>query len=152
MIDLYMVLTAFNAALWNNIFAKALMLAICADMVFGSLRAVKHRCWNSSIGIDGGIRKVGMVSAVFLLTLMDMILDVNLIGFLDAEVLHALDAIGVVKLGITELFALLFICYESVSVLKNMLLCGIPIPIGIRSRLEAWLIKMTDETEALKEG
>ena len=50
-------------------------------------------------------------------------------------------------MGITELFALLFIMYEATSVLKNMLLCGIPIPAGIREKLSAWLDNMTDETQ-----
>lgn len=52
-----------------------------------------------------------------------------------------------VKMGITELFCLLFILYEATSVLKNMLLCGIPVPAGIREKLTVWLDSMTDETQ-----
>ena len=54
---------------------------------------------------------------------------------------------GVVKMGVTELFCLLFILYEATSVLKNMLLCGIPIPAGIWEKLAVWLDNMTDETQ-----
>ena len=39
----------------------------------------------------------------------------------------------------------MFIVYEATSVLKNMLLIGIPIPKNIRTRLEAWLAKNTEE-------
>ena len=37
----------------NNIFIEILMLAICADMLLGVLRAIKFRQFNSSVGIDG---------------------------------------------------------------------------------------------------
>lgn len=140
--------TAYVAALYGNVFVMALGIAICADMVFGSLRAIKYRCWNSSVGIDGGIRKVGMAAAVLLLTLVDMLLNVNLIGWVDAEASAILSAAGIVKLGITELFAFLFVLYEATSILKNMLLCGLPIPAGLRDKAAKWLEDMTEETNA----
>ena len=138
--------SAYVAALYGNAFVIALAIAICADMVFGSLRAIKYRKWNSSVGIDGGIRKVGMVSAVAILTMVDMLLNVNLIGWVSQDVSTALSSAGIVKLGITELFALLFVLYEATSILKNMLLCGLPIPAGMRDKVAKWLEKMTDET------
>ena len=138
--------SAYVAALYGNAFVIALAIAICADMVFGSLRAIKYRQWNSSVGIDGGIRKVGMVSAVAILTMVDMLLNVNLIGWVSQDVSTALSSAGIVKLGITELFALLFVLYEATSILKNMLLCGLPIPAGMRDKVAKWLEKMTDET------
>lgn len=33
------------------------------------------------------------------------------------------------------------------SVLKNMLLCGLPVPAGLREKLGAWLSTMTEETQ-----
>lgn len=134
-------------ALVNNIFVDILFVAVCADMIFGTLRAAKYRCWNSAVGIDGAIRKAGMVASVLLFTLMDMLLKVDLLHWLPAEVRNIMDTIGVVKMGITELFCLLFILYEATSVLKNMLLCGIPVPAGIREKLAVWLDCMTDETQ-----
>lgn len=144
--------TTYFAALYGNIFAKALLIAICADMVFGSLRAIKYRKWNSSVGIDGGIRKVGMTAAVLMLTLVDMLLNINLIGWVDAEVSAVLASAGIVKLGITELFAFLFTLYEATSILKNMLLCGLPIPAGLRDKVAKWLERMTDETNVPLRG
>ena len=41
----------------NNIFIEILMLAICADTLLGVLRAIKFRQFNSSVGIDGAIRR-----------------------------------------------------------------------------------------------
>lgn len=135
------------AALLNNIFVDVLLIAVCADMIFGTLRAAKYRCWNSAVGIDGAIRKAGMIASVLLFTLMDMLLHVDILAWLPAEVRGVMDTMGVVKMGITELFCLLFILYEATSVLKNMLLCGIPIPAGIRAKLAMWLDNMTDETQ-----
>ena len=70
----------------------------------------------------------------------------NLIGWVSPEISKALSTAGIVKLGITELFSLLFVLYEATSILKNMLLCGLPIPAGLRDKVAKWLEQMTDET------
>ncbi|MDO5544477.1 MAG: phage holin family protein [Eubacteriales bacterium] len=134
-------------ALMGNIFVRLLLIAVCADMVFGSLRAAKYRKWNSAVGIDGAIRKAGMLACVLLFTLIDMVMRVDILGWLPADIRNVLDTCGVVKCGITELFALLFILYETTSVLKNMLLCGLPVPAGLRAKLAGWLDTMTEETQ-----
>ena len=136
----------FFAALMGNVFIQLLLIAICADMVFGSLRAAKYHCWNSAVGIDGAIRKAGMLACVLLFTAIDMMMHVDVLGWLPADARNVLDSCGVVKMGVTELFALLFILYEATSVLKNMLLCGLPVPAGLREKLGAWLNTMTEET------
>ena len=137
----------FFAALMGNIFVRLLLIAVCADMVFGSLRAAKYRKWNSAVGIDGAIRKAGMLACVLLFTAIDMMMHVDVLGWLPEDIRNVLDTCGVVKCGITELFALLFILYEATSVLKNMLLCGLPVPAGLREKLAKWLDSMTDETQ-----
>ncbi|MCI6228202.1 MAG: phage holin family protein [Clostridiales bacterium] len=139
-------LIRFLGALMGNIFVRLLLIAVCADMVFGSLRAAKYRKWNSAVGIDGAIRKAGMLACVLLFTAMDMMMHVDVLGWLPVDIRNTLDACGIVKCGITELFALLFILYEATSVLKNMLLCGLPVPAGLREKLGAWLSTMTEET------
>ena len=139
-------LIRFFAALMGNIFVRLLLIAVCADMVFGSLRAAKYRKWNSAVGIDGAIRKAGMLACVLLFTAMDMMMHVDVLGWLPVDIRNTLDACGIVKCGITELFSLLFILYEATSVLKNMLLCGLPVPAGLREKLGAWLSTMTEET------
>ena len=54
--------------------------AVGADMVFGSLRAAKYRKWNSAVGIDGAIRKAGMLACVLLFTAIDMMMHVDILG------------------------------------------------------------------------
>ena len=136
----------FFAALMGNIFVRLLLIAVCADMVFGSLRAAKYRKWNSAVGIDGAIRKAGMLACVLLFTAIDMMMHVDVLGWLPAEARNVMGSCGIVKMGVTELFALLFILYEATSVLKNMLLCGLPVPAGLREKLGEWLSTMTEET------
>ena len=56
-----------------------------------------------------------------------------------------LQYIGITKMGICELFCLLFILYEIVSVLKNMTLCGLPVPTRIKRWIQKFLDDMTEE-------
>lgn len=139
-------LVRFVYALMGNVFIQLLLIAICADMVFGSLRAAKYHCWNSAVGIDGAIRKAGMLACVLMFTAIDMMMRIDVLGWLPVDAQNVLDRCGIVKMGVTELFALLFILYEATSVLKNMLLCGLPVPAGLREKLGAWLSTMTEET------
>lgn len=53
--------------------------------------------------------------------------------------------IGITKLGLCEFFCLLFILYEAVSILKNMTLCGLPVPGKIKTFIQHFLDEMTDE-------
>ena len=146
------VLTAFGvrlmAAMENNLVVKLLLLAVCADMVFGSGRTIKERHWNSSVGIDGAIRKAGMVASIDLFSMMDMVLCVDLLGWLPVTAKDFMSSLGFVKAGVTELFGILYVLYELTSVLKNMMLCGLPVPAGIRQKIGSWLEIMTDETKA----
>ena len=84
----------------NNIFIEILMLAICADMLLGVLRAIKFRQFNSSVGIDGAIRKVAMVVSVGILMLADLLIHVVDISHPDFE-----EQISVVDKTIADLEA-----------------------------------------------
>lgn len=129
----------------NNIFIEILMLAICADMLLGVLRAVKFRQFNSSVGIDGAIRKVAMVVSVGILMLADLLIHVNLLAFVPEEYVYYL---GIQKLGMCEFFCLLFTACECLSVLKNMVLCGLPVPKKVEGWLRDFLANMTSELPA----
>ena len=126
----------------NNIFIEILMLAICADTLLGVLRAIKFRQFNSSVGIDGAIRKVAMVVSVGVLMLADLLIHVNLLAFVPEEYVHYF---GVQKLGMCEFFCLLFTACECLSVLKNMVLCGLPVPKKVENWLRDFLANMTAE-------
>lgn len=134
----------------SHIFFVILLYAVILDTVLGVLRAVKEHKFNSSAGIDGAIRKVAMMFSVILLMLVDSLVEMNFLFMVPEEYLQYL---GINKLGICELFCLLFIMYEAVSILKNMTLCGLPVPAKIKHFIQKFLDNMTEELpeEAKKE-
>lgn len=128
--------------LFNNDLLKVLAICIVLDTIFGVLRAIKQKKINSNIGIDGIIRKVGMLTSVIFFALIDVILELNLIGFIPEEVRKAINLESV---GIASLFNLLFIIFESLSILKNMIKCKLPIPKRLQKLLENIFNKFTEE-------
>lgn len=65
-----MTITEFIEAAAHNKIIQLVVLAIVCDTVFGVLRAIKEKKFNSCAGIDGAIRKVGMlISLVFMLAI-----------------------------------------------------------------------------------
>lgn len=131
----------FITMLGSNSLIKLLLLAVVLDTILGVGRAIKYHKFNSSVGIDGAIRKVMMLVSAGVLMLADLIIHINLVGFIDEQYLKV---IGLEKVGMCELFCLLFIVYEAVSILKNMLMCGLPIP----RRIREWLLKFLDDMTA----
>ena len=136
----------FKEAIFGNLFVVLVLLAIAMDTFLGALRAFKYHKWNSSVGIDGGLRKVAMLGSVFFLVLVDMLLNLNVLGWVGEEMQRNLFVIGVTNLGIAEFFCLFYIMYEATSIMKNMLLCGLPCPKGLKEKLAHWLQEMTEET------
>ena len=82
-----------------------------------------------------------IVISLVLLALVDSIIRLNLIGFIPAGARTYLPGQTV---GTMEFFALLYIAYEIVSILKNMSLCGLPVKKVWRTVKKA-LSKYTNE-------
>lgn len=128
----------FFKKLLNSNGFKILLVMICLDCIFGILRAIKQRKLNSSIGIDGIIRKCGMIVSTIFIKMIDFMIELDFLAFVPMtikEVLHFN------QFGIGSLFATLFIIFEALSVLKNMVICKLPIP----KKLQAWLEKALQE-------
>lgn len=126
----------------GHLFFEILVYAIILDTILGILRAIKEHKFNSSVGIDGMIRKVAMLFSVIFLMLIDSIIQIDFLFMIPDEYLNY---VGVDKFGICALFCILFIVFESVSVLKNMSLCGLPIPMKVKEFLMKFLGQMTEE-------
>lgn len=126
---------------------KVLLVLTALDVFFGVLRAIKERDTNSTIGIDGLIRKTGMLLAVFVIRIIDMITGVNFIGFLPKEILTYMP---LKTIGIASFFCILYILFEALSVLKNMYKCGIPIPKKLEGLLKRILKDFTSEIKEEK--
>lgn len=125
-----------------NVVIKILIIALIFDIFLGSLRAIKEKKWNSTIGINGMLRKVGMTGSMVFLFLTDYILNLNFIGSVPKDIL---DYIGINKIGSCEFFGIMFILYECTSILKNMVLCDIPCPKWLKKKAESLLKNMTTE-------
>lgn len=133
----------FWVTLSGNPFIKLVLIAVMFDTVLGLFRAIKDRKFNSCFGIDGAIRKIAMVISVVILAVVDRLMSFNMLPFVPEDILAY---IGITRMGICEFFCLLYIMYEAVSILKNMCLCGLPIP-PLQKRLEKWLKTMTGELD-----
>ena len=123
---------------------KVLITFIVFDTIFGILRAIRSRKLNSNIGIDGIIRKAGMMISMLFFSLIDYIMKIDLILFIPNELKEFLKLENV---GISNLFILLFILFEILSVLKNMTLCRLPIPKKFQKFLEKLMKEFTKEIE-----
>ena len=129
-------------SLLNNDGMKVLIVVIVLDLILGILRALRERTVNSCIGIDGMIRKVGMLIVVVFLTIIDYIIHFDLIGFIP-ETIKEILKLG--KVGISSLFNILFIIFEILSIFKNMILCKLPIPKKLQVYLENIMKEFTGE-------
>ena len=130
----------------NNIF-RVLLVTILMDVIFGVLRAIREHKTNSAIGIDGIIRKVGMLVSIVCIAVIDYIVNINFIGFVPETVRQT---INLDKIGLASVFNFLFIIFEFLSVLKNMVKCKLPIPKKIQTFLEKALKEYTDELDSKK--
>lgn len=128
----------------NNGYLKSLILFIVFDVIFGILRAIKEREVNSTIGIDGIIRKCGMLLSIILCIIIDNIVQIDLIGFVPEEIKTYLD---VKTVGVTFLFNSLYIVFEILSIMKNMIKCKLPIPKKLKNLFEKILKEFTNEME-----
>jgi toxin secretion/phage lysis holin len=124
----------------HNKLIQLVIIAVIIDTIFGVLRAVKEHKFNSCFGINGAIRKCGMIISIMLLVVVDYITNFNMIGFLPDEVRNYIGN----SIGISGFFAILDIAYEVVSILKNMALCGLPVK-KLWLYVKTFLSKYTDE-------
>ena len=126
----------------GNSFFRILLIAVTLDTILGVLRAIKEHKFNSCVGIDGAIRKSAMLLSVCLLMAVDVILNINVLFMVPQ---NYIEILGIHKLGICEFFSILFVLYEIVSILKNMTLCGLPVPEKIKRWVQKFLEDMTEE-------
>lgn len=126
----------------NDLSLRLLIIFITVDVIFGILRSIKEHSIASTIGIDGIIRKVGMIVSILVCLLVDYMIEVNLIEFIPNEITEILP---IKKVGIATLFNILYIAFEILSIFKNMIRCELPIPKKLQIYLERILKEFTNE-------
>lgn len=137
----------FIKQILNNTNMQILCIVIVLDLIFGVLRAIKERIINSSIGIDGMIRKTGMLITIIVLSVIDSLVHIDFIGFIPEG---AKEILKLNTIGIADVFSILFVIFEILSVLKNMVLCKMPIPYKLQKLLESVMKEFTGEIKEEK--
>lgn len=135
----------FIKSLIDNKLILIFGLVTFLDIFLGCIRAIKEHKWNSTVGINGGLRKVAMIGSLVFLLVADSLLHLNLLWVLPTELQEYFPSVG-----LATLFGILFILYESTSILKNMVLCGLPIPNKFKNKIEELLNNLTAELEDKK--
>lgn len=127
----------------NSPIVKIFIIALLFDVFLGSLRAIKEKNWNSTIGINGMLRKAGMIGSVVFLALADVVICFNLIAWVPDNIKQVFNLNSV---GLCDLFGLMFLLYELTSVLKNAAIVGI-IGKKLSNKLQKILQKLTSELD-----
>lgn len=131
------IITEFIEEMAHNTLIDVVVIAIACDVTFGLLAALKERRFDGNKGIDGIIRKVGMIISLIFTEMADMLLKINVIAFIPEEVRTAL---GLTSVGLADFFSLLYILFEATSILKNMYLCGLPV-----GKIYDWIKKLSEK-------
>ena len=127
---------------------QLVVILIVMDVTFESLRAIRQKKFNSSVGIDGTIRKAGMLISLIFLLAIDSLIHFDLIGFIPDSIMQY---VPIQEVGIMDFFALVYSIYEVMSVLKNMTLCGLPVK-KLWDAVQRFLLANTDELLCMEEN
>ena len=130
--------------LFNNKLIQVLVIFIVLDVIFGILGSIKQKKTNSTIGIDGIIRKIGMLFSIAGCVILDKIVEIDLVFFLPEQIKGYFGTIG-----IASLFSIIYCLFETLSIFKNMMRCKIPLPAKLKKYIEKLLKEFTNE---VKEG
>jgi len=139
-----MLMDKYIELVYHNPLFIILVAAFVTDTLLGISRSIKERRINSSIGIDGLIRKSSMLVVVSVLAFVDLLVGIDVLFWLPEAVKNFLS---LEKLGLSEFFSLLFLMFETLSILKNMTIIGLPVPKKVQSSLEDFLNNMTGELD-----
>ena len=130
--------------LFNNKLIQVLVIFIVLDVIFGILGSIKQKKTNSTIGIDGIIRKIGMLFSIAGCVILDKIVEIDLVFFLPEQIRTYFGSVG-----IASLFSIIYCLFETLSIFKNMIRCKIPLPKKLKLYIEKLLKEFTNE---VKEG
>ena len=130
----------------ENKVLQVLAIFLAMDTIFGVLRSFKEHRTNSTIGIDGIVRKIAMLTAIVICIIIDFIVKIDFVNFIPEDIRVTLS-IG--QVGLSYLFGMLYCLFEVLSIFKNMIKIGIPLPIKLKKFLEKLLKEYTKE---IKEG
>lgn len=101
--------------------------------------------YNPATEVAGNVAYITLTQQM-LLVLVDDMVGVDVLAWANADTRAVLTSMGIKSLGLAEFFCVVYVLYEATSIMKNMLLCGLPLPAGLREKVAKFLDTMTDET------
>lgn len=116
-------------------FVFALALLITFDYVTGYTDAFLRKKVDSTVGIDGLIRKGSIIFAAIAFIAFDAITGFDVMAILPNEIKEYTSMFGVAQFGLAEILIIGFCLNELTSVFENLNKLGIPLPKFITKRL-----------------
>ena len=116
-----------------------------ADVVSGIFKAIfQKRGVNSTIGINGLIRKAGVLLALLVFIVIDSFINLNFAAMVPNELLAAFKLENA-QIGLSHVMLVFFGLFELTSLFENLGEIGVPIPSFIINFVEK--LKNSIETE-----
>lgn len=112
------------------------VLLVIVDFFTGYVKAYLKCQLNSSVGLDGLIRKAMILFSMLVFKLLDEMLNFNLLKVFPSEGLVLLVEMGVEKVGLMEILGVGVVLQEGTSILENLHELGVPIPKCLARRIE----------------
>ena len=119
---------------------KGLIILIILDIFLGLSASIVNKSIYSTIGINGLIRKFVIIFTVICLSFFDSYINLNWNNYLN------LDIEFLNKINISNLFCLLYMCFEGLSCLKNLNRLKLPFPKKLKNLLNKLLYELTNES------
>ena len=132
-----------DAIIKNPLFMLVIVCVI-ADMIFGMIKAIKQRSFNVSFGFEGFIRKIVILISVLFLMFIDRLIGINVISVLSKEIR---DIITIDRIGLGELFCIMYSLHEMASIIRNWYVFGLPVPKWLETKVESMLSEISNTKE-----
>lgn len=99
----------------------SLLMILCFfDVMLGILTAIRKGDVNSTIGLNGIVRKIVIIVSLLFLHMIDILCGVNLISFFPQNIKDWIQStLQINTVGIAGLFGIYIILFELLSILKN---------------------------------
>ena len=119
---------------------KGLIILIILDIFLGLSASIVNKSIYSTIGINGLIRKFVIIFTVICLSFFDSYINLDWNKYLNLDI----DFLN--KINISNLFCLLYMCFEALSCLKNLNRLKLPFPKKLKTLLNKLLYELTNES------
>lgn len=112
------------------------VVLVIVDFFTGYVKAYLKCQLNSSVGLDGLIRKAMILFSMLVFILLDEMLCFNLLQLLPSETMGFMSQIKMTQVGLMEILGVGVLLQEGTSILENLHELGVPIPKFLARRIQ----------------